>query len=373
MNNTISVRDPTIRGPSASLKRPLVHEKLNPVFQWLHADPDFVNRNANTMAGKTSGVILLLSKAIWPLTPFLQTLGLVNKNFQKAASAFYGSVWSIVYSCYRPWRPNRELLVDPVKGQKIPEFVKGFYKLNEHFRLGMGSLVSLVYGGGAFGMLLGMLKRDDDFYSKAQKIYQMGMFNQNQIFASMDLSVWLRRKFNPEKIEEVDKPNNNYKARIEQVNSISFLPQIITRAIGSLELFGVELNDSLNRVVKTVDYFGYGLWASRFGIMKKSSEKGGDLPVLTEGLDSKTQKFEEMLINAQKYGSEAFSTVLPGLSWISAIGEAFGYSDFAKTTFKLEGILERLLPTIPAWCIHGTWFKKYVDHLKNPNVQHSIK
>lgn len=301
-----------------------------------------------------------LTKSVWNIYPLLQLVGLVNDRTEKLAKAWYGVCWSIVYSCYRPWKSNRDKLTDEGAPKKISEVWKGIYNLNEHFRVIMGSIVSAIYGGGAFGMLLGWLKGDDDFFDKAADVYKTGMFNQNQIFASMNADVVMRRNFNPSQLKEVDKDKTGIKAAVEYVDTALLIPNIVARGIDTLKMFGMNVSEGMERFVNSLGYFSYGTWAARFGIMKTSEQDGGDL----EGLE----KSNKVLYTIQKNGGLVFSTMLPVLSWIAAAAELMGLRRFAEKTFKLEGICERLNPTIAAWCLTNPWLQGYLKKIRHPQV-----
>jgi len=141
------------------------------------------------------------------------------------------------------------------------------------------------------------------------------------------------------------------------VDSVLFLPNILTRGLDTLKLFGLNvMSESVERFVNCLGYFSYGTWAARFGIMKTREEKGGDLANVKDS--------NQTLYDLQKVGGKAFYSTLPILSWISAGSELFGLSDFAQKTFKLEGVLERLNPTIFAWCLTDPWLKGYFKRIK---------
>ena len=180
MNAVVTV--PAVKGSSSGttsnpppenkniIEGEVFHKPLQPFFQAVNGSP------------------LTVTKAVWGLTPIIQAIGLVNESAGKLARAFYGVCWSIVYTCCRPWAADRETLPKDGGAEKITDGWRTVYNANEHFRVGMGSIVSAVYGGGALGMLYSWLKGDDDLFDKSANIYQTGMFNQNQIFACMNFT-----------------------------------------------------------------------------------------------------------------------------------------------------------------------------------------
>jgi hypothetical protein len=338
------------RRPSWTIHRRAYHKPLQPFFYFINNGP----RKA--------------VESVWLFTPLFQVIGLVNERAEKLARAFYSACWSIIYSCFRPWTANRQAL--PSGREEIPRPIKNIYDANEHFRLGMGTLVSAVYGSGAFGMLLGWFKQDDDLFDKATSIYQIGMFNQNQIFASMNFADVMKRIYTPEKMSEHERSKKSPKATIEVIDSVLFLPTIIVRALDTSRLFGIELGDNIQKIINTFSYFSYGTWAARFGILKQTENKGsnsigcGLLDPLNKHLKGLPKKIDDILHSSQKYGGRAFYTLLPALSWMSAGAEALGHKEFAKTTFKLEGILERLNPAIFSWCGRSTWLRLFEKDTK---------
>lgn len=301
-----------------------------------------------------------VAKGAWIIYPLLQLVGLVNERTEKLARAWYGACWSIVYSCYRPWKPNRDKLTDENAPKKISDVWKGIYNLNEHFRVVMGSVVSAIYGSGAFGMLWGWLKGDDDFFDKAADVYKTGMLNQNQVFASMNADVVMRREFNPSQLKEVDKDRTGAKAAVEYVDTALFIPNIIARGIDTFRMFGMSVSEGTQRVINSLGYFSYGTWAARFGIMKSSEKDGSDL--------EKLEKTNKALYHMQKNGGIVFSRLLPALSWVAAAAELMGLREFAEKTFKLEGICERLNPAIAAWCLTNPWLQGYLKKMSLPDT-----
>ena len=329
---------------SNSTKGEVLHKSFQPFFEAVNKSP------------------LQVTKAVWGITPLLQLIGLFNKNIGKLARAFYGSCWAIVYSCYRPWAYERHSL--PEKN-KIPESRRNLFNINEHFRFGMGSLVSLIYGGGALGMLWSWFKGDDDLFDKAANIYQTGMFNQTQIFDSMNFTEILRRKYIPEQLKDFEKNAKNAKAKIEIVDSILFLPNIITRAMDTFRLFGAEFSENIQKIINVFAYTGYGTWAAKFGLLKQTEDKSVNhrgesiLDPPNPLLGGNARKTDKALYNTQKYGARVFHTLLPGLSWLAAGTELFGFREIAENVFKLEGIFERLNPAIGSWCIRNTWLELF--------------
>lgn len=343
---------------SFTQKQPLFRGKLilptvEPFFKWINGKLSKKDTRSK-LALKTSGLILTLTKAIWPLTLPLQLIGLVNGRVEKFAKALYGSCWSIVYSCYRPWKDNRDVLVDKgVTEKPISDTVKKFHNINEYFRVIVGSLVSAIYSSGTFGMLFAWLRNNEDLYDKAEEVYKTGLFNQNQIFASMNTAVVLRRKFNPNQLPEADKRSDDVKAKIEIIDTVLFLPNIVARTLATFKMFGMNLSEGVNRFVGFLGYLSYGTWAARFGKMKTMELVGGDLKSETNS------KLDQVLHDTQKYSGSVFYTLLPGLSWLAGCAELFGAKDFAKKAFKLEGICERLMPTIFSWCLRDPWLKAF--------------
>ncbi len=348
----------------------LIHPGLNKFFKLVNGytegeDSNFTKHNYFSLRD--------LTKSAWFMYLPLQAIGLISEKATKYARAWYGGCWSIVYSCYRPWKANVKKLADKDPANKISDLTKKADNLNEHFRMIMGSAVSAIYGSGAFGMLFGAFTDNDDLFEKSSNVYQTGMFNQNQVFASMNFSTWLKRilikegKLDDKALDDVDKHSNNedknsrwiknIKENVEVVDSVLFLPNILTRGLDTLKLFGLNvMSESVERFVNCLGYFSYGTWAARFGIMKTREEKGGDLANVKDS--------NQTLYDLQKVGGKAFYSTLPILSWISAGSELFGLSDFAQKTFKLEGVLERLNPTIFAWCLTDPWLKGYFKRIK---------
>jgi len=119
MNSSLRTTRGIVRGE-------IIHQKLQPFFRWVNGESD---------PGKHSYFSLKdVTKAVWPLYVPLQIIGLVNKKFAMLARAWYGACWSIIYSCYRPWKENRDRLTDYKAPAQIPNGIKKLYDLNEHFR-----------------------------------------------------------------------------------------------------------------------------------------------------------------------------------------------------------------------------------------------
>ncbi len=308
-----------------------------------------------------------LTKSVWHIYPILQLVGLVNERVEKLARAWYGTCWSIVYSCYRPWKANCEKLAEKDKNGnhvQISNLLKKTYNVNEHFRAIMGTAVSAIYGSGALGMLFSWFKGDDDLFDKSAEIYKTGMFNQNQIFASMNAATVMQREANPDQLKEVDSDKHNMKAKIELIDTALFIPNILTRSLDTLKMFGLNLmTDGMERFVNFLSYFSYGTWAARFGIMKSNEKDGGDLEH-----EKNFSKEHPILYNTQKHGGQVFYTLLPALSWLAAGAELIGMRDIAEKTFKLEGICERLNPTIAAWCLTNPWLRGYFKAISPPKL-----
>lgn len=345
----------------------VLHKPLQPFFHWINGKLEVKNKSSPTFFERTNGYPLKATKAVWAFTPILQVIGLFNESIGKLARAFYGSCWAIVYTCYRPWTYARSSLPEKNNIKKIPENYRILFKINEHFRFGMGTLVSSIYGGGAFGMLWSWFKGDDDLFDKAANVYQTGMFNQNQIFDSMNLAEVLKRRFIPEQLKDFEKNETNAKAKIEMIDSLMFIPSIITRAMDTFRLFGAEFSENIQRIINVFAYLGYGTWAARYGLIKQTADKKiergeGLLDDPNSSLKGIVQRADKIFHDMQKYGGRAFYTILPGLSWLAAGTELFGFKEFAQSTFKLEGIFERLNPAIGSWCIRNTWLKLFEDN-----------
>ncbi|MBI3590536.1 MAG: hypothetical protein HY094_04050 [Candidatus Melainabacteria bacterium] len=339
----------------------LVHPEFNKFCKWVNGYVEGEDEKDQYQLKHNFFNLRDLTKSIWPIYPLLQVIGLFNERWNKIARGFYGACWSIIYSCYRPWKENRDQL-DEKATNKISGFWKKLYNANEHFRVGMGSVVSAIYGGGAFGMLGGALTGNDDLFDKSVEVYKTGMFNQNQIFASMNAAVCMKRTLNPDQLYEVDKRKDGVKAMTEYVDTALFLPNIFTRTLATLKLFGLNLmSEGLEKFVRFLEKFSYGTWAARFGIMKTREEKGGDLEVVKDQ--------NPALYKTQKHCGEAFYYSLPALSWLSASLELFGLNDVSDKVFKLEGICERLNPTIAAWCLNNPWLQGYLGKIKSPEVR----
>ncbi len=336
---------------SKRLKGDIVHLKSNDFFKTVNG---YVEGDDEDLSKHNYFSLKDLTKLVWPLYLPLQIFGLFDERMNKLARAWYGTCWSIVYTCLRPWKENREALIDSLDG-KVHDVRKKLHKANEHFRVGMGSLVSAIYGSGALGMLWGAISGNDEFFDKSVKVYRTGMFNQDQIFSSMNLDIVLKRKNNFNQLDEIDQRNNSVKASVELVDSILFVPTIITRALDTAKLFfGINLSEGVERFTNALAYFKYGTWATKFGNMKAGDKKqGGDL--------YEVKKSNKPLYYTQMYGAQAFYSTLPALSWAASICELFGARELAEKVFNLEGILERLNPTIAAWCLTNPWLQGYLQ------------
>ena len=339
-----------IRDHNGKLEEEVLHKPLQPFF-------GFVN-----------GVPLQATKAVWSFTPVIQLVGLVNDKASKLAKALYGACWSVVYTAVRPWDYLRKSL--PKNNSSIKGVTRNLYNANEHFRLVMGTAVTALYGYGGFKMLWSWLKNDDEQFERAEDIYQTGMFNQNQVFASMNFAEVLRRKHAPETMLDFETKEKSAKSRLEFFDSVLFLPNILTRGLDTFRLFGHEIGETTQKLVNTLGYISYGTWAARFGILKQTEtndERTGPDNGLSKGLLAKpnrllsgtARKLDKGLRTTQKYGGKVFYSLLPGLSWIAAGAEILGYHDVAKTAFKLEGIAEKLDPAVASWCIRSTWLKMF--------------
>ncbi|OGI20634.1 MAG: hypothetical protein A3B68_08780 [Candidatus Melainabacteria bacterium RIFCSPHIGHO2_02_FULL_34_12] len=305
-----------------------------------------------------------ITKAIWPLYLPLQVAGLFSDRAEKIARGFYGACWSIVYSCYRPWKHDVKKLADGKEEKPIPGFFQGLNTANEYFRAIAGTAVSAIYGGGAFGMLWGAITGNNDFFNASAKVYQTGMFNQNPVFASMNAAIEMRRTWNKKQLDPIDSERSNFKGGVEIVDTILFIPNIITRTLATLKLFGLNLmNEGMERFVNFLGYFSYGTWATRFGIMKTGEKKqGGDLEDI--------KHTAPVFYHAQDYGGTFFKLGLSTLSWISAGAELLGFREMAEKVFKLEGILERLNPAIASWCLTNPWLQGYLrTHEPSPEIK----
>ncbi|MBI2996588.1 MAG: hypothetical protein HYY52_07805 [Candidatus Melainabacteria bacterium] len=338
----------------------LVHPGFNDFFKWMNGkfNPEEAKQKGySNLFIKTNGLILNTTKSIWSLHLPLQIIGLFSERFQKLAKAFYGVCWSIVYTSLRPFTPDRKTL----GGNKATPLVKEAYNLNEHFRVGMGTVVSALYGGGASGMLWGAITGDDNFFDKSAKVYSTGMFNQNQIFGSMNLEKLLSRKFNNSSEQlpaKVDQEQTGVKEKMEFLDAVLFIPNVIARGLDTVKLFGGELGEGLQRSINAFGKFSYGTWACRFGELKKKkskeedgSEYGGDLEPLNPDLEGAAAKVDKTLRATQEKSAKVFQIVIPGLSWTSSLLELVGLHELSEKVFKWEGILERLHPTIASWCI----------------------
>ncbi|GEM_PF-2374498 len=344
---------------NASTSSSLIHPGFNDFFKWVNGKLEAKDKNNPTLFEKTNGLVLNTTKSVWGLYLPLQIIGLFNERATKLAKAFYGACWSIVYTSLRPFTPDRKTL----GGNKATPLVKEAYNLNEYFRVGMGTVVSALYGGGAFGMLWGALTGDDKFFDKAAKVYSTGMFNQNQIFGSMNLEKLLSRKFNNNTEQlpaKVDQEQTGVKEKLEFLDAVLFIPNVIARGLDTVKLFGGELGEGLQRSINAFGKFSYGTWACRFGELKKKkskeedgSEYGGDLEPLNPDLKGIARSVDKALRDTQEKSAKAFQVVLPGLSWASSLLELVGLHELSEKVFKWEGILERLHPTIAAWCIRN--------------------
>ena len=222
--------------------------------------------------------------------------------------------------------------------------LKIFYNINENFRVFGGSLVSLIYGVGAVGMLYGGLSGNDDFFDKASECYQEGMLSQNPVFDSMSLTVLFRNWYNNGQLTDADKDRGDKKAITEKLQSIMFIPDLITRSLSTLRFLGMEFSEGLQRIINTVGYFGYGLWGANIGLRH-------------EKIENSSPDKNKTLNDFYKTGAKTFYTAIPLVSWVSALAELLGYRDFAAKSFELEGKIERLLPMISGWSIRDTWLK----------------
>lgn len=337
-------------------KAPYVHPKFNNFCRTVNGYVDGEKHNFSSLIDVT--------KAAWFMYLPFQVAGLFNERMNKLAKAWYGVGWSIVYSCLRPFKENRETLVDRSDKPegKVHDFWKSLYNANEHFRVGMGSFVTSIYGSGALGMMWGAVTGNDEFFDKSADVYKTGMFNQDQVFSSMNFSTVLKRSLNPDQLDEIDKKKDNVKSGVELVDSVLFIPTIVTRALDTAKLFfGTQLSEGVQRFTNALAYFKYGTWATRFGIMKGGDKKeGGDLESLEDS--------NKPLFYTQKYGAKAFCWTLPTLSWISSACELFGAREMAEKVFNLEGILERLNPTIASWCLTNPWLQGYFGAMKHEEV-----
>ncbi len=310
-----------------------------------------------------------IAKSAWFMYLPFQVAGLFSEKMNKLARAWYGVGWSIVYSCYRPWKANVKELTEKDPSKPISDFTKNLHKTNEGFRIGMGSAVSAIYGGGALGMLWGVLTGNDDLFDKSANTYKTGMFNQDQIFSSMNFSTVLQRKLykdgllHENHLDEIDKKDDNIKSKVELVDSVLFIPTIITRALDTAKQFlGVSLGEGAERITNALAYFKYGTWATKFGVMKAGDkDEGGDLEMLKD-----SNKF---LHDTQKYSAKAFCYTLPALSWVASACELFGAREMAEKVFNFEGILERLNPTIASWCLTNPWLQGYLKAMPHPEAK----
>src|SRR3989338_4891001 len=87
----------------------LVHPGFNKFCRWANGwvpgeDEDPSKHNYLNLRDVT--------KSVWPLYVPLQIFGLFNDRAAKLARAWHGACWSIVYSCYRPFKPNMQKLKD---------------------------------------------------------------------------------------------------------------------------------------------------------------------------------------------------------------------------------------------------------------------
>jgi hypothetical protein len=340
--------------PPQRIKGEVIHQGMNPFFQWLNGKLVPKNPENPTLYESTSGYLQNITKTLWTTTPIIQAFGLVSKRANMFARAIYGTCWSVVYSCLRPLKADAELLTDEGATKPISDTVKTFDRANEHFRLGMGSIVTAFYGSGAVGMLWNAITGNEEGFESASKLYQKGMLDQNQVFASMNTSICMKRKYNANQLPEDDRTTGNVKSTAEFIDSILFLPNVIARGIDTVDFFGWHVGDGLGKIINSLGYFSYGTWAARFGFVKGQEFKGaGALEPKNEDLTGSLKTIDDALYNTQKYGAETFKYSLPALSFISSGLELFGLRDLAKQVFSFEGILERLNPTISAWCLRS--------------------
>lgn len=111
------------------VKGKLVHPKFNNFCRWFNGSPDVTKEGGyNAFAVQTSGAPLKIAKILWPLYVVLQAVGLVNKTADKLAKAWYGAIWSVVYSAYRPFKDERDELTDESAPETIPAWGKSLYK-----------------------------------------------------------------------------------------------------------------------------------------------------------------------------------------------------------------------------------------------------
>ena len=350
------VRKPTRSKQSKVVKGELVLPRLEPFFRCING---YVPGEEDNPSKHNYFCLRDVVKAIWPLYLPLQVIGLVSDRAAMLAKGFYGVCWSIIYSCYRPWKENRDQLVDKNPKKPIASFIKSLYNANEYFRVFAGTVVTAVYAFGSFKMLWATLTGNKSLFEKAQEIYQIGMFNQNAIFASMSAAGALKARYNKNQLEKAFRGRDNVREKFGLIEILLFPITTITRILDTCRLFGMNLNETLSRFTKGLSYFCYGLWAARFGLLKKLEKSGGDLKKVNPNLHGTAKKIDQVLHVTQKHGATVFSILLPALSWLAAISEFFGYKNFAEKTFKLEGILERLLPPIASVCIRDTWMKLF--------------
>ena len=343
-----------IKSDGRTIAGELLHPNLNKFFKFVNG----VDDNDN-LVNKFN--LKDLAKSIWPLHVPLQLIGLVSKRVNQIARGFYGCMWALVYSFYRPWAVNRDkLVINEAEKKDLPasgNILKALYTANENFRVFGGSLVSLVYGGGALGMLYGALSGNDDIYEKSSECYQEGMLSQNPVFDSMSLTTLFRSLCNKKQLTNADKDRTDKKALTERWQAAMFIPDLITRSLSALRFLGMEFGEGIQRVIDAVGYFGYGLWGANIGLRHEKIEDNST----GTGNNINNKKINKNLDDFYRTGAKTFYTVIPSVSWVAAAGAILGYGEFAKKTFELEGKIERLLPMISGWSIRDTWLKWFGD------------
>lgn len=343
-------------GKQPAPERKLIHPKFNEFCKWINGYVEGEDESAESYQKKHKFFCVRdITKSIWAIYPILQLFGSFSDRWEKIARGFYGACWSIVYSAYRPFAANRKEL----GGDKAGSFIKNFYKANEHFRVWYGSFVSVGYALGGFGMFVAALIGNDGLFEKLAKLYKVFMYNQNGEFSSMDTELVAKREYDLEDLPPVHRPKDSLKARIEFINFILFAPNIITRGLETLKLFGLNfMGEGLQRFSGFLEKLSYGTWAARFGIMKTELEEEGGIK---RGGDLKN--LHPVLFNVQKGSGKVFHYVLPALSFIAAGAELFGFKDIAEKVMVWEGKAERLIPAISAWglttCLEGLGILKH--------------
>ena len=332
----------------------LIYPHFNKFCEWFNGTNNVTKENGYSDAAvKTKGVVLNTAKVFWPLHIVAQLFGLVFEPFNKLAKGIYGTCWPVVYSAYRPFAANKRTL----EGTEASGTVKKLFNVNEHLRVWAGSVVSGFYSLGGAGMLWGTLSGNEGLFEKASSFYQEWMKNQNLIFGVMNCNnMWLR-KYNPTQVEEVHHDKNTLRSHVELFDSLTIIPNLLTRSLATFRSFGGELSEGVGRAVDVLGNLNYATWTYRFGDLKGREEEGGDLKPVDKTLQGNGKVLDQALYDTQKFGSKMFKFLLAPVTLASAVLKGFGLDELSDKLWTLEGTLERLQTAIGSWSIRSTWLE----------------